>query len=125
MAAFAVAFAALFVGATAVSRANAIAGILEGYADRRLRAAAWGTLLPPGSDEFLMLQSAFAISAGLHLRLRAVSSGRTYRMKVAQPTELVLDGTRLRIEDACYVQWDRVKLGRSALGAALVLSLTD
>jgi hypothetical protein len=50
-AAFAVAFAALFVGATAVSRANAIADILEGYAGRRLCAAAWGIRLPPDGDE--------------------------------------------------------------------------
>jgi hypothetical protein len=120
-----VAFGSLFVGATANSRANAIAGVLEDYTGRRLRAVAWGTPLPPGSDEALILRSAFAISAGLHLRLRAASSGRTYKMKVAQPTELVLDGIRLRIEDARYVQWDRGKLTRIPSGAALVLSLTD
>jgi hypothetical protein len=124
-AAFAVAFAAMMVGATAASRANAIAASLQGYTGRKMSAVVWGNALPGGIEEVLVLVSAFAISAGLHLRLRAESSGQTYRMKVAQPTGVVADGSRVQIEDARYVQWERAKLARMPQSAALLLSLKE
>jgi hypothetical protein len=125
LAAFAIAVAAMMVGATAASRANAIAASLRRYGDRRVSAVVWGRALPVGGSEALVLESAFAISAGLHLRLRADLGGRTYRMKVAQPTGAVMDGSRLRIEDARYVQWERARLTRLPQSAALLLSLRD
>ena len=124
-AALAVAFVAMMVGATAASCANGIAASLQGYTDRRVSAVVWGTALPGGIGEVLVLESAFAISAGLHLRLRAESSGRTYRMKVAQPTGVVIDGTRLQVEDARYVQWERARLGRMPQSAALLIRLKE
>lgn len=124
-AAFAIAFAAIMVGATAASRANAIAAWLRGYTDRKVSAAVWGTALPVGSGEVLVLESAFAISAGLHLRLREELSGRRYRMKVAQPTGVVMAGSRLHIEDARYVQWERARLTRMPQRPALLLSLAE
>lgn len=123
--AFGVAMSALMIGATAASRANAIAASLRGYTGRKVSAVAWGTHLPVGKNELLVLEAAFAISAGLHLRLRAELSGRTYRLKVAQPTGSVMDGSRLQIMDARYVMWERASLTRVPQCAALVVSLNE
>jgi hypothetical protein len=123
--AFAIAFAALMVGATAASHANEIAGWLGGYTGKAVGATVWGTALPAVGCEGLVLEAVFAIFAGLHLRFVGESSGRTYRLKVAQPTDAVLDGARFQIGDARYVQWERARLGRMAQSPALLLRLTE
>ena len=123
--ALAIALAALMVGATAASHANKIAGWLGGYTGEAVSAVVWGTALPAGGGEILVLEVAFAISAGLHLRFRGESSGRRYRMKVAQPPGVVMNRSRLQIMDARYVQWERAKLTRMAQSAAFLLSLTE
>jgi hypothetical protein len=125
VAAFAVAFVAMMVGATAASRANAIAASLQGYTGRKVSAVVWGKAPPGDIGEALVLESAFAISAGLHLRLRAESSGRTYRMKVAQPTGGVADGSGLQVADARYVQWERARLARVPRSPALHVRLRE
>jgi hypothetical protein len=83
----------------------------------------WDQALPPGSES-VVLESAFAIGVGLHLRLRAVTSGRLHRLKVAQPTELVLAGAEMVMRDARYVQSDGDRLPKRAQTAAVVLALT-
>jgi hypothetical protein len=108
-----VALFALWIGATAGSHANAIAGSLDRFINRKVSAVVWGDSIPAGNARVLVLESAFALSAGLHLRLRSETDGRLHHMKVAQPSGVTVDDLRAEIREARYVSWDGRRL-RSA-----------
>ena len=117
------ALAVLFVGATAGSRANAIADSLQVYVNSGVSARVWGVAPPVGSGDVFVLESAFAITAGLHLGLRPAAGGRAYHLKVAQPSGVTIESLRAEIRNARYVSWDGQRLKRAVPGesAALVL----
>jgi hypothetical protein len=117
------ALAVLMIGATAGSRANAMADALQVLVGRRVSARVWGAAPPVGSGDVFVLESAFAITAGLHLRLRPATGGLAHRVKVAQPEGGTVEKMGAEVRRARYVSWDGQKLKGTVPGdpSALIL----
>lgn len=77
--------------------------------------ALWGS-----AQQEAVVESVFAIGAGLHIYFRR--EGSRVHLKVAQPTSVSIAGTRIEIADARYVQWADRKVRRSE-GPAVVLEM--
>ena len=110
---FGVALAALLVGATALSHANAIAVSLVPLIGTRVSVRVWGQALEGGSVG-LKIAAIRAAGAGLLIYLQETAVGREQLLKVAQPSKATIEATLVAIESAAYVSWGGKKLQQAA-----------
>ncbi len=101
---------AFFAAASLISRVGKLAPQLKPWIGKRVRVQVWRADLPGATE--LELERAFAIGPGLHLYLRR-DGGKPTHLKIAQPRDVQLTGTKLQIAHAKYVQWAGHKLERN------------
>lgn len=110
-------FAAIIVGlvsflvaASLLSKTAALVAQFAPFLGKMVVVRAWGSKLPNG-DSFRIV-SARAISAGLHIYLRADPDASPTHLKVAQPHQVQITASSVHIGDAKYIQWAGKKIVR-------------
>ena len=107
-----VAFLLLLPVATSLSQAGRLAASLQGLKRRAISAAVWGAPLGGPEADGLRVESVGAVGAGLLIYLMDAGEAKTL-LKVAQPRSWLVEGDRVVIDDAAYVQWAGKRLARA------------
>jgi len=107
-----VAFLLLLPVATSLSQAGRLAASLQGLKRQAIRAAVWGAPLRGPEADGLRVESVGAVGAGLLIYLMDAGEAKTL-LKVAQPRSWLVEGDRVVIDDAAYVQWAGKRLARA------------
>ena len=124
---FTLASAILLVGAGALllPSTHRLADRVRPLVGQSVRARAWGAALPGHEDATFRLHAVRAIGAGLHLYLLPLPDGKPLHLKVAQPTDVIVDAGGVKVPGAKYVQWAGRKIRKVEGEKALVLERSN
>jgi hypothetical protein len=99
---------------------------LAGLRSEKVDVHVWGAPLPSGSgDQRLTLTAVHPLSAGLHLYLRVDAESRPGHLKIAQPSDVVLNADGIVIGKARYIQWKGKRLPQSEGVPAFTVRQSD
>jgi hypothetical protein len=104
--------ASLLVFSTLFSNAGKLSVGLGRFVGQTVKVAVWGESLrhSDGSSTTFQVVSVRALGAGLHIKLRSLPGGSMTPLKIAQPANSQFGDDWVKIEQASYVQWGRIKL---------------
>jgi hypothetical protein len=105
----AVAMFSFFLASSLLGKAGRLAAALQPLVGSTVRVEVWGTPFPAASATF-DVDSITGFGAGLLIHLQPASGGRGSVLKVAQPRSERLEGDRIEIGAAAYVQWAGTRL---------------
>lgn len=98
------------------------------FVGRDVTVKVFGHALPDLDATMLRVASIESLAFGLWIRLR-LPSGERIKLKVAQPTKLVLTPSMAEVSFAGYVQWNSRRIkgpdGRRAPGAVTLIDQAD
>jgi hypothetical protein len=98
--------------ATSLSQAGRLASSLQGLKRQAVDAVVWGVPIRGPRGTGLRVASVGSVGAGLLIYLMN-GEGAKILLKVAQPRSWLVEGGRVVIGDAAYVQWAGEKLARA------------
>jgi hypothetical protein len=124
--AFVIGIVALHLAVRALSNAGPNAIALRPFVKSRVSVTVWGQPLP-GAAEQLEIDSVLAVGAGLLIRLRAPHDRQPVLLKVAQPGRAIVQGGRVEITAARYIQWagKRRPIDKTAPALILVVARSE
>ena len=106
--------------ATSLGPAGRLAVSLQDLKRRAIRVAAWGVPICASNAAVLHVASVGAVGAGLLIHLMDVEESKML-LKIAQPRSWSVEGSRVVIEHAAYVQWAGKRLARAEGVPAVVI----
>lgn len=78
---------------------------LRAFEGRPVQVEIWGVPLPGSEGCLFKVDSLACLGVGLWIYLRPLSGGRRTKLKIAQPTSMLLNNGVAKIDFSGYAQW--------------------